>query len=209
MDDLMKSKKQAKAASKIAVYVRVSTTSQKAASQRAEIERWMASHRLSDAVWYVDKKTGESLRRPEFERLQTAVFAGDVKTVIVYKLDRISRSLVDGINTLVDWCQRGIRVVSVTQQLDFNGAAGQLIASVLFAVAEMEQEMRRERQSAGIAAAKARGVYKGRQAGTTKAKPVRALELRKKGLKDEEVATALGVSRRTVQRYLRAAEVVP
>ncbi|MCO6046177.1 recombinase family protein [Aeoliella sp. ICT_H6.2] len=202
----MKSKKRVKSAAKVAVYVRVSTTSQKAASQRAEIERWMASQRLSDAVWYVDSKSGTDLRRPEFERLQTAVFAGKVKTVVVYKLDRISRSLVDGINTLVDWCQRGIRVVSVTQQLDFNGAAGQLIASVLFAVAEMEQEMRRERQSAGIAAAKARGVYKGRQSGTTKAKPDRALELRKMGLKDQEIATALGVSRRTVQRYLRSVE---
>lgn len=192
--------------SKTAVYIRVSTASQKEASQRAEIERWLASQGLSGAVWYVDKKSGDNLRRPAFDRLQTAVFAGDVRMVVVYKLDRISRSLVDGINTLVDWCQRGIRVVSVTQQLDFNGAAGQLIASVLFAVAEMEQEMRRERQAAGIAAAKKRGVYLGREPGTTKAKPERALQLRKKGLKDKEIAQAMGVSLRTVQRYLRASE---
>ena len=67
------------------------------------------------------------------------------------------------------------------------------------------QETRRERQAAGIAAAKERGsVYNGRKAGTTKAKPKpkRALELRSKGLADSEIATAMGISRRTVQRHL-------
>ncbi|MCP4858322.1 MAG: hypothetical protein GY903_27915 [Fuerstiella sp.] len=60
----------------------------------------------------------------------------------------------------------------------------------------------RERQAAGIAAPKERGVYSGRQGRTTKAKPLRAAELRAKGLTDSEVAEALGVSRRTVQRLL-------
>lgn len=197
-----------KQATKTAVYIRVSTTSQKEASQREEVGRWLGSQGLSDAVYYVDKRSGDNLRRPAFDRLQTAVFAGEVKAVVVYKLDRLSRSLVDGINTLVDWCQRGIRVVSVTQQLDFNGKVGQLVASVLFAVAEMEQETRRERQAAGIAAAKKRGIYRGRQSGTTKAKPQWAQQLHRKGLRDEEIGRSLGVSRRTVQRYLRLAEEV-
>ena len=59
------------------------------------------------------------------------------------------------------------------------------------------------RQAAGIAA-KERGVYSGRQAGTTKAKPARAAKLRERGMTDNEIATALGVSRRTIQRYLNA-----
>jgi DNA invertase Pin-like site-specific DNA recombinase len=90
----------------------------------------------------------------------------------------------------------------VSQQIDFNGTIGKMIASVLFGVAEMEQQTRRERQRAGIDAAKSRGVYQGRQMGTTKATPDRALELRASGLKVNEVATALGVSRRTAMRYL-------
>jgi DNA invertase Pin-like site-specific DNA recombinase len=143
---------------------------------------------------------------PEFEKLQRDIFHGEVDTVVVWKLDRLSRSLRDGLNVLGDWCDRGLRIVSVTQQIDFNGTLGKLLAAVLLGVAEMEQETRRERQAAGIAAAKERGVYVGRRPGTTHAKPERALELRNKGLADREIAEALGVSRRTVQRYLRMAD---
>jgi DNA invertase Pin-like site-specific DNA recombinase len=185
-----------------AVYIRVSTVGQKEASQRAEIDRWLKGHGIKNAVYHVDKKSGDNLQRPAFERLQAAIFAGEVRTVVVYKLDRLSRSLQDGINTLCDWLKQGVRIVSVTQQLDFSGATGQLVAAVLFAVSQMEQETRRERQAAGIAAAKAAGVYMGRKAGTTKAKPQRAQQLRDKGLSIGEIAASMGISLRTVHNYL-------
>ena len=86
------------------------------------------------------------------------MFKGKVKIVVVWKLDRLSRSIVDGLNVLADWCNRGIRVVSVTQQLDFNGTVGKMLAAIFFALGEMEQETRRERQAAGIALAKKRQV---------------------------------------------------
>ena len=188
---------------KTAVYVRVSTVGQNEAGQRAEIAKWLRGHGLS-AAYYVDRETGDNLDRPEFARLQADVFAGQVKTVVVWKLDRLSRSLQDGINTLCDWLGRGVRLVSVTQQLDFAGPTGKLVAAVLFAVAEMEQQTRRERQAAGIAVAKAHGIYKGRKPGTLKADAARAVKLRKRGLTDNEIAQALSVTRRTVQRYLHA-----
>ncbi len=187
-----------------AVYIRVSSVGQKEVSQRNEIDRWLKGHGIKDAVYFVDKKTGDNLQRPAFERLQAAVFNGEVDAVVVYKLDRLSRSLKDGINTLTDWLKQGVRVVSVTQQLDFNGATGQLVAAVLFAVAQMETETRRERQAAGISAAKAAGVYLGRKAGTTKAKPARAAELRRRGLTVPEISEAMGISQRTVFNYLGA-----
>lgn len=188
----------------VAAYVRVSTVGQNLAGQKREIQAWCDGHGLTP-VWYVDKATGDNLDRPAFECLQADVFAGKIKTVVVFKLDRLSRSLADGIATLTDWLDRKVRVVSTTQQLDFSGATGKLIASVLFAVAEMEQETRRERQAAGIAAAKERGVYFGRKAGATKAKPTRAKELQTKGLSANEIGTALGCSRATVYRYLKEA----
>jgi DNA invertase Pin-like site-specific DNA recombinase len=134
------------------------------------------------------------------------VFNGQVGTVVIYKLDRLSRSLRDGLNTLGEWIERGLRVVSVTQQIDFNGTVGKIIAAVLLGIGEMEQETRRERQAAGIAEARKAGVYKGRKVGTTKAKPERALELRAKGLSATEIATALGVSRMSVFRYFKQAK---
>ncbi len=189
----------------LGIYIRFSTVGQNTAGQKREIRRWLKGNGIDekDVRWYVDKATGNNLDRPELERLQRDIFSGEIETVVVWKLDRLSRNLREGINVLADWCDRGLRVVSVTQQIDFNGALGKMLAAVLLGVAEMEQETRRERQAAGIDAAKERGdVYNGRKAGTTKAKPNRALELRNKGLIDSEIATAMGISRRTVQRYL-------
>jgi hypothetical protein len=91
--------------------------------------------------------------------------------VVVWKLDRISRRQREGVNLLADWCERGVRVVVITQQLDLSGAVGRLVASVLFGLAEIEHEYRRERQAAGIAVAKQKGRYHGRVQGTTKAQP--------------------------------------
>ena len=188
----------------IGVYVRVSTVGQNEAGQRREIKRWLEGNGIAEenVCWYIDKRTGDHLHRPGFQRLQRDVFHGTIESIIVWKLDRLSRNLRDGINTLADWCDRGLRVVSVTQQIDFNGATGKMLAAVLLGVAEMEQETRRERQQAGIGAARERGVYQGRKRGSTKAKPARAAELRRNGLTDPEIAQALGVSRRTIQRYL-------
>lgn len=190
----------------VACYVRVSTIGQNAAGQKREIRRWLEGNGIDPdtVVWFIDRETGDSLARPEFAKLQSAIFNGDVGTVVVWKLDRLSRKLRDGINTLCDWCERGLRVVSVTQQIDFNGTVGKMLAAVLLGVAEMEQETRRERQRAGIEAAKEQGVYAGRKPGTTKAKPKRAMRLRDRGLTHSEIATAMGVSRRTVIRYLQA-----
>jgi len=184
----------------VAVYIRVSTVGQNESGQRAEIDKWLQGHGMT-ATYFIDRETGDDLDRPEFTRLQAAIFAGQVKTVVVWKLDRLSRSLQDGINTLCDWLGRGVRLVSVTQQLDFAGPTGKLVAAVLFAVAEMEQQTRRERQAAGIAVAKERGVYKGRRVGTTKARPARARALKAKNYSLAEIAEALGISRRTAIRY--------
>lgn len=121
---------------------------------------------------------------------------------MLWKLDRLSRRLVDGVRILSDWAERGLKIVVVTQQLEFNGAVGRLVAALLMGLAEIEWEYRKERQAAGIEVAKKRRVYKGRKPGTTKKKPQRAIQLREKGLTAPEIATALGVSERTVFRYL-------
>lgn len=184
------------------VYIRVSTVGQNEAGQRAEIERWLAGNGITDAQFFTDKKTGDNLNRPAFQRLQKAVFNGEIKTVVVWKLDRLARSLRDGINVLCDWCDKGLRVVSVTQQIDFAGALGKMLAAVLLGIAEMEQQTRRERQAAGIAVAKKAGVYKGRKAGATAIDHDRVRKLHDKGIAVAEIQEALGISRASVYRAL-------
>ncbi|MGH1377071.1 MAG: recombinase family protein [Alphaproteobacteria bacterium] len=189
----------------IAVYIRVSSHSQKPDSQKAEISRWLKAHghNLSEVMWYEDYETGTSMNRKEFNLLSEAVFAGTVKTVVVWKLDRLARSMKEGINVLSSLCESGVRVVSVTQQIDLSGTVGQMVAGVLFGIAQIEHQHIKERQAAGIAVAREKGIYTGRKKGSTKAKPERARELKAQGLKNKEIAKALSINVRTVGNYLR------
>lgn len=191
----------------IACYARVSSRHQKADSQVSEIKKWLDAHSIAaDQVrWYVDKQTGKNLERPEFQRLQREIFDGDISAVVIWKLDRLSRRLRDGVNVLADWCERGLKIVIITQQIELNGAVGRMIAALLLGLAEIELEYRAERQAAGIEVAKKRGVYKGRKKGTTRAQPSRAMELRARGLTVAEIAQALGTTKRTIERYLKGA----
>lgn len=188
---------------KTAVYVRVSDASQKTDTQLPDLERWLKGNGIDDAYWFQDTISGDRWDRSALDAMNTAVFNGEVSTIVVWKLDRMGRTLREGINQLGEWTDRGVRVVSVTQQLDLSGKVGEIIAAVLFGVAAIELENIRERQAAGIAAAKGRGVYKGRKAGTTKANPERAREMRAQGFKPGEIMKALGIkSRSTLAKYL-------
>src|SRR6267142_1003063 len=121
----------------MACYCRVSSPRQKIDSQKAEIIRWLQGCGIASSAvqWFEDTETGTALRRPAFERLQHAIFAGTITMVVVWKLDRLSRRLRDGVNLLAEWCEHGVRIVVVTQQLDWHGAVGHMMASVLFGLA--------------------------------------------------------------------------
>jgi DNA invertase Pin-like site-specific DNA recombinase len=192
----------------VAVYIRVSSQDQKTDSQRQSITEWLArnGYDLGQVGWYVEVESGRMMKRVEFDRLQADIFAGTVKTVVVFKVDRIARRLREGLDVLCDWCDRGVRFVSVTQQVDVSGTFGRMVAALMLGLAEIEWEYRKERQVAGIAVAKRNGVYRGRQPGTTKGPPDRARELQAKGLTAPEIAQALGISPRTVFRYLQASD---
>jgi len=183
--------------STVAVYVRVSTLDQEKglASQEKAIASYLAGHGFEGATFYRDRLSAKDTRRPAFQRLQKDIFAGRIRTVVCWKLDRLSRSMRDGINVLTDWLEQGIRVVSVSQQFDFAGASGKLIAAVLFAVAEMERENLRENTKRGMAAAKAKGVRLGKRPKLF-AKDI--LPLLEQGQSIASVAKTMGVSRQAI-----------
>jgi DNA invertase Pin-like site-specific DNA recombinase len=76
----------------IACYCRVSSARQRTESQKPEIRRWLEGNGVNPSAveWFEDKETRRTLERPAFDRLQKAIFAGSVKTVVVWKLDRVA-----------------------------------------------------------------------------------------------------------------------
>ena len=189
-----------------AVYMRVSTNGQSVASQRQTIEKYLSAHGADDVAWFIDEGiSGVVTDRPALGRLKSAVFRGEVQTVILFSLDRLSRNALEGLNLLCEWLAAGVRLIVVTLEMDFSGTVGRMVASLLLHVAELERGHIRERQAAGIAAARAAGQrWGGRKPGVgLKADPARVLELRQRGLSNREVAQALGVSTRTIQRHTK------
>lgn len=179
----------------VACYARVSTFhSQKNGleSQIAALKQYCKNHGLEHVRWYKDKMSGKDTNRPAFTKLQKRIFEGQVHTVIVWKLDRLSRTLRDGLHVMADWLSKGVRIVSVTQQLDFSGVTGQLVASVLFAVAEMERENIRENTVRGLERARRRGKKLGRKRRLTATKIQRHLD---QGLNLSQAAKLLKVTR--------------
>ena len=108
--------------------------------------------------------SGRSLtHRTQFAALVDRVTAGD--TVVVTKLDRFARSTQDALNTMATLTERGVSLVVLNMGgdvVDTSTAIGKLLITVLAGIAEFEADLIKERQLEGIAAAKARGVYKGR-----------------------------------------------
>ncbi|MHC4271615.1 MAG: recombinase family protein [Planctomycetota bacterium] len=185
----------------VAAYIRVSTLDQQKGlkSQEKALRDYIKNHGITNIRWYRDKLSGADIDRPDFARLQKDVFKGKVGTVLCWKLDRLSRSLKDGINILTDWCERGIRVVAVSQQIDLNGSVGKIIAAVLLGVAQMERENIRENVKRGMMAAKARGVKLGKRPKLF-AKDIKKLQ--GKGMNITEVARKLNVTRQAVYKAL-------
>lgn len=188
--------------SKVAVYLRVSTLDQESglASQEQAIQDYLEGHGIEGVRWYRDRMSGATTKRPEFKRLQKDIFNGKVKTVIVWKLDRISRSLRDGINIMHDWLDSGVRIVAVAQQFDFSGHLGKIIAAFLLGLAEMERENLRENTKRGLLKARKQGKILGRPQ-TIRRDEVEAMI--EEGMTISEIAGKLGVTRQGVHKALK------
>jgi DNA invertase Pin-like site-specific DNA recombinase len=186
---------------KVACYLWAAPSDRSRSLARDEIRYWLDDQGIgsSEVEWYADHASGD---RPELDRLQKDIASGRVAAVVLWKLADLFPRFREGLTTIAAWCERGVRVVAISQGIDLDPAMGPAAASLLRGLAETELEFRRDRQRIGIVAAKKRGVYPGRKPGTTKEKPRKALALRAKGYTVNEIADELGVSKRTAFRYL-------
>ena len=105
--------------------------------------------------------SGANLRRPALERLLERIEAGEVDAVVVYKIDRLTRSLTDFAKLMDVLDARGVALVSVTHQFDTSSSLGRLMLHVLLSFAQFEREIIAERTRDKIAAARRRGKWAG------------------------------------------------
>lgn len=140
-----------------ALYCRVSTDAQAEEGYSIEAQQkalvgWCQSRGIERYAYYVDGGfSGSSLDRPEMKRLIDDVAAGKIKTVVVYKLDRISRSQKDTLYLIEDVFNRhGCAFVSLQENLDTNSSFGRAIIGILSAFAQLERENIRERTRMGM-----------------------------------------------------------
>lgn len=173
-------------------YARVSTRDQET---RMQIDALLAA----GAVDIRQEKCSSVGARPELRKLLSELRHGDV--LLVYKMDRIARSLKDLLQILEIVKQAGASIRSLTEPLDTNGPIGLFIVQVLGAVAQLERGIIRERAIAGQIAAIKRGVvWGGRKPSLAPEQAALALAMRRQGKTQQQVADHFGVSRSTISR---------
>jgi len=176
-------------------YARVST-----ADQNLDLQNDALESAGCDKI-YTDKMSGAKTNRPGLEEILGFIRKGD--TLVVWKLDRLGRSLKHLIQVMQLLDERGVYFKSVQESLDTSTPGGKLIFHVFGALAEFERDIIRERTLAGLAAARARGRVGGRPRKLSK----KQVEMAKNLMKDisipiAEICKTLSVSKSTLYRYV-------
>ena len=178
-------------------------------SQKADLEAYAARAELP-CRYYEDTSTGTNMDRPDFNKLMAAARSGEVASIVVWRLDRLGRTVAGLVNLFDELQKLKVNLFSLKDCLDLSTPAGRLTANVLASVACFETEVRRERQAAGIAAAKAAGKkWGGRKKGdawkVTREQIEVVRDMRSGGKSIKQIARTLSLSRPTIYRLLETA----
>ena len=180
-------------------YARVSTHDQNLDLQKDALEK------VGCKKIYVEQMSGSSRIRPELEKTLEMLRNGD--TLVVWRLDRLGRSLKHLIELISKLEQREIGFKSLMESMDTTTSGGKLIFHIFGALAEFEHNLIRERTSAGLAAARARGRNGGRPLKLDEKKRELAIKLyneRERSIK--EICQIMGISRPTLYSYIHKQE---
>lgn len=174
-------------------YARVSSTGQSLEVQRAKL-----SH--CDKV-FEEKRSGTTANRPELQACLNYLRDGD--TLVITKLDRLARSTFHLTQIAENLKEQGIELVVLDQNIDTSTPTGKLLFNMLGAIAEFENEIRKERQLDGIAKAQERGVKFGAK---SKLSPDEVSEMREKrasGVLIKDLMREYGLSKASIYRLLK------
>jgi DNA invertase Pin-like site-specific DNA recombinase len=183
-------------------YIRISKHEQNEALQRDALKEAECEKYFSDTM------TGVKFERKGLEKALAFIRPGD--TLVVWKLDRLGRSLKDLIETLNLLKERGVDFISLTERIDTSTPGGKLIFHLRGALAEFERDLIRERTLAGLAAARARGRVGGRPKRASDGKVALARQLYQDSKHSvADICSLLGISRSTFFRYVKGGRKAP
>lgn len=175
-------------------YIRTSKADQSTALQEDALKKAGV-----DRVW-TDQASGSTTNRPQLDDLLSHARDGDV--VVVWRLDRLGRSVQHLVQLLAELGEQGIQFRSLTEGIDTTTPGGRLIYNVFASLAAFELDIIRERTKAGLDAARARGRVGGRPKALTPAMERTARQMRDEGESVAAIAAALRTSRATIYRQI-------
>lgn len=185
-----------------ALYARVSTEHQTTENQLLELRAYAAQRGWTPTEYLDEAVSGTKASRPALNRLMADAKHGKLDLVVVWRADRLGRSLLNALVTIADLDARGIHIVSLREGFDNQTPAGRLQMQIVLAFAEYELESIRERIKAGLTRAKAQGVRLGRKA-LIHPKSAAYAVVSDRSRSGGDVAKQLGISKETVNRMRR------
>src|SRR5438105_7006607 len=190
------------AATRVAVYARVSTADQPCEPQLRDLRQYVAA-RGWEAAEYADQGvSGARDRRPALDRLLAAVKARKVDVVVVAAFDRFGQSVRHLVETLDVFRHLGVEFISLREQIDTGSPLGQALFVIVAAVAQLERSLIAERVRAGLRRASAEGKRLGRP--PVQVDPTRLASAIRRKLPGREAARELGMSSSSYARLARA-----
>ncbi|CDG86695.1 e14 prophage; inversion of adjacent DNA [Xenorhabdus bovienii str. feltiae Florida] len=181
-------------------YVRVSTNDQNSDLQKNALVS-IDCERI-----FEDKISGKTANRPGLKRALKYLQSGD--TLVVWKLDRLGRSVKNLVTLISELHDRGIHFQSLTDSIDTSTAMGRFFFHVMSALAEMERELIVERTNAGLAAAREQGRIGGRPVLFTEEDRQQAARLLDRGHSRKQLSLIYHVSLSTIYKYLPVGQVI-
>lgn len=176
-------------------YARVSTKKQSLDMQLDELKRYGCEEIITE------KESGAKKDRKELQLLLSKLRKDD--TLVVYKLDRLGRTMHQLVNLLQEFNEKGIHFVSIKDGIDTSTTMGRFLFHIFGAMAEMEREVINERVISGVATAKARGREGGRKKAHTSQQIQGMMEMLASGKTKVEVCEMFDVARATLYRYIK------
>lgn len=149
-----------------AIYCRVSTDEQNPEHQKNALVEYAINQGYDIWKIYTDVTSGSKQNRPQLNKLMFDARAKRFNVVLVWKLDRLGRSLQHLLSIIHEWELKGINFTCITQSIDTTTSSGKLTFHILGAVAEFERTLISERTKEGLKTAALKGKFPGRPKGS-------------------------------------------